>query len=144
MRRLVVTLAAVAVAMLAVPAVAPAVDTALTARLKGKSEVPGPGDKNGRGFAAVVLDGSAKQVCFVLSWNKIGEPVAAHIHRGKKGVAGPVVVPLFSATPAHAACVDITGELLKKIRNKPKNYYVNIHTAEFPDGAIRGQLRKVD
>jgi CHRD domain len=31
-------------------------------------------------------------------------------------------------------------KLIKKIIAKPENYYVNIHTVEYPDGAIRGQL----
>ena len=35
-------------------------------------------------------------------------------------------------------------KVIKKIIAKPENYYVNIHTVEFPDGAIRGQLELAD
>jgi hypothetical protein len=39
----------------------------------------------------------------------------------------------------------VTGvdpELIKDIRQNPSSYYVNLHTAEFPIGVIRGQLSK--
>jgi uncharacterized protein (DUF3820 family) len=37
--------------------------------------------------------------------------------------------------------VDAEGKLLRKIADKPGDYYVNVHTADFPAGAIRGQLQ---
>ncbi len=143
MRRMFLALAAAAVAMLALPALAPAADTALTARLNGKNEAPAQGDKNGKGFATIILDSSSKQACFALSWNKIGPAILAHIHKGKQGVAGPVVVALFAGTAAKAGCVPIASKLLKAIRKKPGNYYVNVHSMDFPNGAIRGQLKVV-
>ncbi len=144
MRKTILVLAAALVAMLAIPALASATDTALQAKLKGgKEEVPGPGDPNGSGFATVVLDDEANEVCFVLAYNGIDTPTAAHIHRGKKGVAGPVVVPLFTSSPTKANCVGpISRTLLKQIKAKPQDFYVNIHNAAFPAGAIRGQLKK--
>jgi hypothetical protein len=142
MRKTVLILLALG-ALLAFAAPASAADTALIARLTGKAEVPGPGDSNGRAIATIVLDDSANQVCFALSWNKIGVPIAAHIHKGRSGVAGPILVPLFMGTPTKAGCVDASASLIKKIKKRPKKYYVNIHTAAFPGGAIRGQLAKL-
>jgi hypothetical protein len=37
-------------------------------------------------------------------------------------------------------CVSAARDLIKTIRMNPSNYYVNVHTTDFPDGAIRGQL----
>lgn len=80
--------------------------------------------------------------------NPAGENfVAGHIHRAPIGVAGPVVVPLFSGPTADAQIKD-TGEaavstaaLAQDICANPQNFYVNYHTNPgFPAGAIRGQL----
>jgi hypothetical protein len=120
--------------------------TLLTAGLKGSREVPGPGDPDGRGRAFVRLGGG--KACFVLEWSKISAPVAAHIHEGRAGVAGPVVVLFFQpgtnaaslpdTLDAVAGCVDVDRGLAARIASNPRDFYVNIHTAEFPNGAVRG------
>ena len=119
--------------------------TTLKAELTGAKEVPGPGDADGRATAQIVL--TRHTVCFVLQWRGIAGPTAAHIHAGRKGVAGPVVVGLFASTgplPASlrsaAGCVGADEDLIRAITEHPAAYYVNIHNADFPDGAIRGQL----
>jgi hypothetical protein len=122
--------------------------TLLTAGLKGSREVPGPGDPDGRGRAFVRLGGG--KACFVLEWSKISAPVAAHIHEGRAGVAGPVVVLFFQpgtnaaslpdTLDAVAGCVDVDRGLAARIASNPRDFYVNIHTADFPNGAVRGQL----
>lgn len=90
----------------------------------------------------MVTDDTADQVCFVLAWDKIGTPIMAHIHRGGRNDAGPVVVLFFMGTPKKAACVDAPHSLVKEIAKKPKRFYVNIPTTAFPAGAIRGQLKR--
>jgi len=122
-------------------------DRVLKASLTGAKEVPGPGDRNGRGKAWVQL--KRDRVCFVVSWRRIGAPTAAHIHRGGRKEAGPVVVPLFSVpqglgAPVHAVagCTRVDRALVRAIRNDPREYYVNVHNARFPGGAIRGQLHR--
>ena len=124
--------------------------TLLAARLDGAKEVPGPGDPDGRGRALVRLAGA--KACFVLEWSRITAPVAAHIHAGKAGVAGPVVVLFFQpgvnaaslpgSLDAVAGCVRVDPGLARKIAASPRDYYVNIHTADFPAGAVRGQLHR--
>jgi hypothetical protein len=115
----------------------------LKANLNGAQEVPGPGDSDGSGKARIRVLPGFGAVCFKLSWEDIAAPTAAHIHRGAKGVAGPVVVPLFVGTADEKGCVDdLDVGLLREIRRHPRRFYVNIHNADFPDGAIRGQLKR--
>jgi hypothetical protein len=136
--------------LLAAPAGASGEATLLSARLSGANEVPGPGDPDGRGRAFVRLDGA--RACFLLQWSKISAPLAAHIHAGRAGEPGPVVVPFFepgtnaASLPAElssvAGCVDVDRGLARMIAANPHKYYVNIHTADFGAGAIRGQLHR--
>ena len=122
--------------------------TTLNATLTGDAEVPGPGDPNGTGDAAITLDSAAGEVCFDLSWSMIGRPFAAHIHRGRDTVAGPIRVTLFSSRrplprtiTAVQGCVrNVDSALIDKIIATPDRFYVNVHNVAYPDGAIRGQL----
>jgi aldose sugar dehydrogenase len=118
----------------------------LKATLTGKAEVPGPGDPDGMGQSNVFLNPEAGQVCFSIVVSDITLPaMAAHIHAGTKGVAGDVVVPLTppDATGVSTGCVsDVDPALIQAISAKPGRYYVNVHTTDFPAGALRGQLSK--
>lgn len=121
----------------AAPAVGPG--RPLEAVLDGPSEVP-PGDPDGSGTAIVRLNQGLGMVCWELTWENILEPFAAHIHVAPAGVAGPIVVPF---DPIASGCTTgVDPDLIKAIRQDPAAYYVNIHNAEFPPGAIRGQLSK--
>ena len=116
----------------------------LSASLTGAAEVPGPGDTDGTGSAQITLNQGKGQICFELTVSNIAAATAAHIHEGAVGKAGGVVVTL-SPPPASGSsknCVSATEDLIKKIRQNPANYYVNVHNGEFPDGAVRGQLAK--
>ncbi|MEK6229522.1 MAG: CHRD domain-containing protein, partial [Actinomycetota bacterium] len=59
-------------------------------------------------------------------------------------VAGPVVLPLQQPDAgdpgASSDCVAVQGSLARAIRKNPAKFYVNVHTADFPGGAVRGQL----
>lgn len=115
----------------------------LTATLTGAAEVPGPGDADGSGTASVRINPGQGQVCYELTVKDIQTATAAHIHAGAAGVAGPVKVGLTAAADGSwKGCVDADKELVKDIMQNPGNYYVNVHNAEFKDGAIRGQLSK--
>jgi hypothetical protein len=109
--------------------------------LTGANEVPGPGDPDGVGVAGVVVNVNRGRICYVLAVKKIGPANAAHIHRGVAGVAGDVVVPLRAPTGGFSAdCVAVDPALAGEIAHNPSGFYVNVHNAEFPAGAIRGQL----
>ena len=135
-------------AILAAPAAAASGKvTRLAATLDGANEVPGPGDPDGRGRAFVTLAGD--QACFLLAWENIAAPTRAHIHIGPRGAAGGIVVGFFEAPTglpdtlhAVAGCVEVDRDLAEAIAADPRGYYVNIHTADFPGGAIRGQLHR--
>jgi len=115
-----------------------------TTNLTGAKEVPGPGDRDGRGFAGV--QPGSDQVCVQIRYRNIDAPTAAHIHEAPAGVAGDVVVdlvPLIATSPPGQinGCVVVDSALAADITATPSDYYVNVHNAAFPAGAIRGQLR---
>jgi hypothetical protein len=114
--------------------------TFLFADMNGSNEVPGPGDPDGLGIVQVELDPHDGTACADwLQLRDVEPAVMAHIHAGAAGVSGPVVVPL--AIPEAGGCtVGHDPALLQAIVDDPAAYYVNLHTASFPDGAIRGQL----
>lgn len=117
----------------------------LGANLTGAAEVPGPGDPDGAGAASLRLNQGQGEICYELWVLGIQLPArAAHIHVGDASVAGPVVVGLSApdADGYASGCVSASPELIKAIRQNPENYYVNVHTAQFTAGAVRGQLSK--
>jgi hypothetical protein len=135
------TLAAVAALVLVGPAIAQGTGgRPLGASLTGAEE-PAGGDADGFGtFEAQVNPGQGR-VCYRLTATDIAPATAAHIHIGDPGVAGPVVVPLTAPTGGvSSGCVSIARELAMELIQNPGEYYVNVHNAEFPAGAIRGQL----
>ena len=70
-----------------------------------------------------------------------GPATAAHIHMGSVGKAGPVVVPLCGpCTSPVSKTVSVSASVVKEIEKGAA--YVNVHTAKFPNGEIRGQLHK--
>ncbi|MGH3665600.1 MAG: PQQ-dependent sugar dehydrogenase [Egibacteraceae bacterium] len=130
-------------------------DRQLEADLNGFAEVDsagdfGAGDLDGDGLAEIRLDPVTGRVCFRLEWSDIDEPVAAHIHRGAVGVAGPIVVDLLGNARVFrhrgesgraAGCASgVSTTLINEIIGTPGAFYANIHTAPFPAGAIRGNL----
>lgn len=115
----------------------------LSADLTGAAEVPGPGDPDGSGSVTLWLNQGQERICYNLTVSGIDPATAAHIHEGPVGVAGPVVVPLNAPTSGSSSgCLTVDADEVKEIRNDPGNYYVNVHNAAFPAGAIRGQLVK--
>jgi hypothetical protein len=147
---MVVALSAVAAVMTASGALADPKTATFTIQLSGAAEVcptaPGTCGGPGTGTATIEIDRNARTLCYAISTQNVALPLlAAHIHVAPVGEAGPVVVPLFTQ-PVNAATVPrtcLTGldkNLLKDIIRNPQNYYVNVHNAPFPNGAVRGQL----
>jgi len=128
------------VAAVAVPTVAFAAMSPVTsAKLTGKTEIP-TGDANGSGIVVLHLDAKKGKACWAFAKVKnIGTPMAAHIHKGKAGQAGPVVIPLGAAYKTKG-CISASKSVISAIEESPNAYYVNVHNAAYPNGAIRGQL----
>ncbi|CAA9405706.1 MAG: hypothetical protein AVDCRST_MAG01-01-1289 [uncultured Rubrobacteraceae bacterium] len=115
----------------------------LTVELLGSNEVPGPGDPDGSGTALISVNPSRERLCYELTAENIATATAAHIHEAPAGTAGPVVVGLAPpADGSSSGCVAADKTLLKEIKKDPAGYYVNVHNAEFPAGALRGQLSR--
>lgn len=109
--------------------------------LTGAAQAPGPGDEDGTGTAQVMLDPANGELCYDLTVEGIEPATAAHIHAGVAGEAGGVVVPLEAPTEGSSnGCVEVEAAVLRKIAANPTGYYINVHNADFPAGAIRGQL----
>jgi CHRD domain len=122
-------------------------DRALFAVMNGAKEVDstgarGTGDPNGRGSFSATLDG--RLLCYGIQVKNIDDPAAAHIHRGGGRVAGPVIQLLMHPTAgdpgSSTECVRISRSLARGLRETPGRFYVNVHTPDYPNGAVRGQL----
>jgi hypothetical protein len=145
--KLVSALMALAVCALIVPALSLAGRNTIevTAKLKGNNEVPGPGSNNGKGDINVFLKPTKNKVCFELEVSKLDTITASHIHKGDADQAGTVKVTLIDSqipgTGSYEGCVkNVRSKLLDKIAANPEKFYVNVHTLDYPEGAIRGQL----
>lgn len=116
----------------------------LQTALTGAAEVPGPGDVDGTGTAEITVNPGKTQVCYKLSVSNIAVATMAHIHEGAPTVAGPVRVTLGApnASGMSSGCVTVDRALALEILKRPADYYVNVHNAAFPGGAVRGQLAK--
>jgi hypothetical protein len=103
----------------------------------------------GSGFFSYTIEGD--QLCYTLEVRDLTmAPFAAHIHIGPRNVAGPIVVGLLTppaATSTVSECItaveggDLTPAELAAIAADPRNYYVNVHTNNWPGGEVRGQLK---
>jgi hypothetical protein len=116
---------------------------AITVTLTGAEEVPGPGDEDAEGTAVVYLRTDSNEVCVDITVQNITLPAtAAHIHQAPAGQAGGPVVPLTAPGEdgLSSTCATVEATLMQDMLNNPENFYVNVHNADFPDGAARGQL----
>jgi hypothetical protein len=113
------------------------------AELRGANE-PGGGDADGSGTAEISVSDNFGQVCWDINDVRgIGPITGAHIHRGAPGVNGPVVFALKPANEGgYKGCASGSEWTQDRIDNNPGAFYVNVHTAQYPNGAIRGQLHQ--
>jgi hypothetical protein len=121
----------------------------LATQLSGMSEIgmdgqPGAGDLDGTGISTVAVSSAARRVCVEIDVHGIALPaILAHIHQAAAGVNGSIVVPLTApgADGISRGCVrGLDPALADALATDPAGFYVNVHTTEFPNGAVRGQL----
>ncbi|MFI1396282.1 CHRD domain-containing protein [Streptomyces sp. NPDC020681] len=134
-------------------------DAALfVASLRGANEVPvqgGPavGDRDGAALEFVKVDGD--KVSVAVKFRGVDKPTALHIHQGAKGANGGIKVDFGEVltkgkTKSKGWTGAVTGTVTVKdaavldaFKKDPNGFYANLHTAEFPGGAVRGQFHKV-
>lgn len=103
------------------------------------------GDLNATGSATILVDSDRGTLCFAITVTGLSTPAAAHIHHAVAGKNGEIVIGLTAPSAglpgSSSGCVTgVKKSLLQTIKNLPSNFYVNLHTGDFPAGAVRGQL----
>jgi len=122
----------------------------LTVQLSSAEEVPpAVPDPGATGVADLELYPMLGIVCAQITVDKgtatgtFAGAAGAHIHEAPAGSAGPIVVPLpvpSDDTGTVDGCVAVDGALQSEILGDRTNYYVNVHTTDYPAGLVRGQL----
>src|SRR5215212_1273616 len=142
-RRITMWLVASVAVLLAcvVPASAEITGRVFTVDLTGTAEVnaagvPNQGDPDGSGTATVSINPGTGEVCWTIEVEGVDPIAAAHIHFAPSTAPGPIVVHL----DADTGCTEVSRELALAIITDPTSYYVNVHNATYPSGALRGQL----
>ena len=121
----------------------PASRRGFNANLSGAIGAQAAGDSDGHGTAVLQADQGRDELCLTVVVSGVASVTFAHVHSGSIGLAAPVVATFAEPTAGTSAtCVSVTRELIKKIRKNPENYYVDVHTNEFPNGALSGHLKK--
>ena len=111
-----------------------------TATLNGASEVP-PNDTGGTGTVQATLDTDAKAFSWTIEYSGLtGDATAAHFHGPAAADANaPPVVPIEgNLVSPIAGTATLTDAQIADLQNGM--WYFNVHTAQYPDGEIRGQL----
>ena len=115
------------------------VGTRLSAKLVSRGEVPAP-KSAARATGLFTASLAGRKLVWRLTFSHLtGRALAAHIHMGIPGMAGPVAVPLCGPC---ASGVHGTVTVTTKVRGAllAGTAYVNVHTAKNPGGEIRGQV----
>ncbi len=128
----------------------------LAAGLLGENEIP-PAETEGIGIADLRLNSGLRKIGMDLSIEDTASITRIHIHAGDAGTNGPVVVTFFDTVAgpdvdpipvgrdgllASFVAEKVDRDLIKNIRKNPHDYYVNVHTEDFPGGELRGQLHR--
>jgi hypothetical protein len=115
--------------------------------LRASQERPKPKGKLGKAkgtfTATVSRSGTSGVITWRLTFSKLsGRAIAAHIHSGARGKAGPVIVPLCAPCRSGArGRATVAASVLDALESG--RTYVNVHTKKNPAGEIRGQLAAV-
>jgi hypothetical protein len=110
---------------------------------------PNTGDPDGSATGSITVNVGQDRVCWEFTNVTNLAPVnRGHIHKAPAGSNGGIVVDFFNVASGTqgpltgCTTVPLGKELLKDIIKNPSAYYLNLHNADFPGGAVRGQLEK--
>ncbi|MEA2165102.1 MAG: trimeric autotransporter adhesin [Thermoanaerobaculia bacterium] len=144
MRRILIIIALTVLSLVA----STALGQTLGAVLTGSQEVP-PTTTPGFGNATVTFDSTRANITVTITAANLGAAINNfHIHKQVAGVAGAVVVDLIGqggvfTNGTMTVTTPISATTAQEMLQNPANFYVNVHTTQFPGGAIRGQLAYV-
>ncbi len=86
-------------------------------------------------------DGRVCVARFQLSGIPVSAVTSVKIHQGGPGSSGPVLIDLqIPPGPLNTCVTGVDTGVLRTIENAPHNHYLNVTTATYPDGALRGQI----
>ena len=117
----------------------------LGAVLTGSQEVP-PRAVTGFGNATVTFDATRQNINVTITVTNLGSPINNfHIHENARGANGPIVVDIIGLggtfnNGTMTGTFPIGAAVAQRMLENPGNFYVNVHTQQFPGGAVRGQL----
>lgn len=143
MKRLTRIAAAAALSLYAIAGGATAASAAPAIPVNNGQETTGA-EGGAHGKFSYTIDGD--QFCYTLDVTGLtAGAVAAHVHVGDQGVAGPVRIPLTVPNETSfsvAGCATVSDPaILAGIQENPRGWYVNVHTPTYPGGEVRGQLK---
>ncbi|MFP4233834.1 MAG: CHRD domain-containing protein [Nitriliruptoraceae bacterium] len=134
--------------------------TTFNATMTGENEVDGEGNRDqgelgATATAEVIVDPVAGTVATTLDLGEVTGPFAEapgyHIHAGAEGVNGGIVVFFATGAQIQAAAddndsvfetelTDVPAQVLRELVDSPEDFYLNLHSEDFPPGAVRAQL----
>lgn len=108
------------------------------------AQVSAGGDADGYATADLTVADDIDQICYDINdIRNLGTITGAHIHRGAAGTNGPPVLTLTQADEGGwKNCVERGEWRQEDFENNPAAFYAQIHTTQYPNGAIRGQFRR--
>ncbi len=111
------------------------------------NELRDGGDRYGQGAAWLDLDPEHEKVCYVTTWRRLSGTVTAfHLHAAPRRSDGPHWIDFFSdrhfdgERNTIADCVHSPRWRILRVIESPSEFYLNVHTTAYEEGAIRGQL----
>ena len=120
----------------------PAGGRTYTATLRGNADPAEPGDPDGSGRASVTVHLGRELLCVAVTTSGTAPVTSVHVHEASATSTEPIVTAPAPASDGSPACFGVDHRVLRKVRTDPAGHYVEVHNAEFPDGALRGSLEQ--
>ena len=112
--------------------------TTLSATINGAQQVPANSSTATGTFAGSYNSGSML-LTYMVTYQGM-TPSIAHIHIGAPGTSGPVAIPFANLASPITGTVTLTADQAENLLTN--KLYVNMHSTAFPNGEIRGDIRK--
>ena len=117
---------------------APVTTTNVTATINGAQQVQ-PTTSTATGAFSGTYNSTDSKLTYTVTYQGF-TPTSAHIHLGIPGANGPVAIPFATLTSPITGSITLTADQADKLLNN--GMYVNMHSAQFSGGEIRGNIRK--